>query len=126
MSSSRTRIFNSRFVDEIKYLNIDKIFEKSRFIVQTFNDQDKNSVLIQSFIHQRVNQRLIICLVVVFFEMNLYLKNIIQIYVQSETFLNRDFYVNSFIELIKQLDILSNNILKRMKSLYEMSKTNNY
>ncbi len=32
------RIFNSRFVDEIKHLDIDKTFEKSRLIMQTFND----------------------------------------------------------------------------------------
>jgi hypothetical protein len=40
--------------------------------------------------------------------------------------MNRDIYVNLFVELIKQLDIFSNNILKKMKSRYEISKTNNY
>ncbi len=38
------RIFKSRFVDEIKHLDIDKAFEKSRFVIQTFNDQNKNLV----------------------------------------------------------------------------------
>ncbi len=40
------RIFNSRFVDEIKHFDIDKAFEKSRFVMQTFNDQNKNLMLI--------------------------------------------------------------------------------
>ncbi len=123
---SSTRIFNSRFVDEIKHFNIDKTFEKFRLVIQTFNDENKNLVLTQSFFIQRVNQRLIVCFVVVFLEINLYLKNIIQAYVQSATFLNCDFYVNSFVELIKQFDISSNNILKIMKSLYKISKANNY
>ncbi len=66
------RIFNFRFVNKIKHFDIDKAFEKSRFVMQTFNDQNKNLILIQSFIIQRVNQRLIVCLVVVFSKMNLY------------------------------------------------------
>jgi hypothetical protein len=44
------RIFNSRFVNEIKHFDIDKAFEKSRFVMQTFNDQNKNLMLIQSSI----------------------------------------------------------------------------
>jgi hypothetical protein len=34
------RIFNSRFVDEIKNEGTDKAFEKSRLVVQAFNDTD--------------------------------------------------------------------------------------
>jgi hypothetical protein len=49
------RIFNSRFVNEIKHLDIDKTFEKFRLVMQTFNDQNKNLILIQSFTIQRVN-----------------------------------------------------------------------
>jgi hypothetical protein len=91
------RIFNSRFVDEIKHSDTDKAFEKSRLVVQTFNDQDKNLMLTQSSTIQRVSQRLIVCLIAVFSKMNLYLKNITQTYVQSTTFLNRDFFVRSSI-----------------------------
>ncbi len=49
------RIFKSRFVDEIKHLDIDKAFEKSRFVIQTFNDQNKNLVWIQSSTIQRIS-----------------------------------------------------------------------
>jgi hypothetical protein len=74
--STNVRIFNFRFVDEIKHFDIDKAFEKSRLVMQTFNDQNKNLVLTQSSIIQRVNQRLIVCLIVIFSKMNLYLRNI--------------------------------------------------
>jgi hypothetical protein len=106
------RIFNSRFVDEIKHFDTDKAFEKSRLVMQTFNDQNKNLVLTQSFTIQRVSQRLIVCLIVVFSKMNLYLRDITQTYVQSITSLNRDFFVRSSVELIKHLDIDTNSILK--------------
>jgi hypothetical protein len=92
--SSDVRIFNFRFVNEIKHLDIDKAFEKSQLVMQTFNDQNKNLVLTQLFIIQRINSRLIVCLIVVFSKMNLYLWNIIQTYVQSITSLNRDFFVD--------------------------------
>jgi hypothetical protein len=41
-------IFNSRFVDEIKHPGTDKAFEKSRLVVQAYNDQGKDLVLTQS------------------------------------------------------------------------------
>ncbi len=120
------RIFNSRFVDEIKHFDTDKAFEKSRLVMQTFNDQNKNLILIQSSTIQRVNQRLIVCLIVVFSKMNLYFKNIIQTYVQFVTSLNRDFFVRSFIELIKHLDVDSNSILKVVRSLYDVFEIDNH
>jgi hypothetical protein len=123
---SSIRIFNSRFVDEIKHLNIDKAFEKSRLVMQAFNDQNKNLVLTQSSTIQRVSQRLIVCLAVVFSNMNLYLRNITQAYVQSATILNRDFYVNSLVKLTHQLDIASNSILKVIKSLYDVLEIDNH
>jgi hypothetical protein len=124
--SPDVRIFNSRFVDEIKHFDIDKAFEKSRLVVQTFNDQNKNLVLTQSSTIQRVSQRLIVCLIVVFSKMNLYLRDITQTYVQSVTSLNRDFFVRSSVELIKHLDVDSNSILKIVKSLYDVLEADNH
>jgi hypothetical protein len=40
--STNVHIFNFRFVNEIKHLDIDEKFEKSRLVMQTFNDQNKN------------------------------------------------------------------------------------
>jgi hypothetical protein len=124
--SPDVRIFNFRFVDEIKHLDIDKAFEKSRLVVQTFNDQNKNLVLTQSSIIQRISQRLIVCLIAVFSNINLYLRNITQTYVQSVTSLNRDFFVRSSVKLIKHLDIAPNSILKVIKSLYDVLETDNH
>jgi hypothetical protein len=43
-----TRIFNSRFVDEVKHSGTPKAFEKSRLVVQAYNDREKDLVLTQS------------------------------------------------------------------------------
>jgi hypothetical protein len=124
--SANIRIFNSRFVDEVKNSGTEKAFEKFRLMIQAFNDQNKTLVLIQSSIIQRVSQRLIICLVISLFQMKLYLRNITQAYVQFRFNLNRDFYVQSSSELIKLMKISSDCILKMIKSLYEVSKTDNH
>jgi hypothetical protein len=58
--------------------------------------------------------------------MNLYLKDIIQTYVQSTTSLNHDFFVRLFIEWIKHFDINSNNIFKIIKSLYDVLEVDNH
>ncbi len=124
--SCDVRLFNSGFVNEIKHFEIDKAFEKSRLVIQTFNDQNKNLILIQSSTIQRVSQRLIICLIAVLSNMNLHLRNITSTYVQSITSLNRDFFVHSSVKLIKHLDIDSHSILKIVKSLYDVLEANNH
>ena len=43
-----TRIFNSRFVDEIKNSGINDAYEKSRLVVQAYDDQNKSLILTQS------------------------------------------------------------------------------
>ena len=39
------RIFNLRFVDEIKNPGTETAFEKSRLVVQAYNDQGKELIL---------------------------------------------------------------------------------
>jgi hypothetical protein len=125
--STDVRIFSFRFVNEIKHSSTEKAFEKSRLMIQTFNDQNKILVLTQSLIIQRVNQRLIICLVVTFCQsMKLYLRDIIQAYVQSRFNLNRDFYVQSSSNLIKLMKVFNDCILKMIKPLYDVSKADNH
>lgn len=46
--SPEVRIFNSRFVDEIKNARTALAFEKSRLIVQGYNDEGKLSILTQA------------------------------------------------------------------------------
>lgn len=43
--TNNARIFNSRFVNKVKYESTDKAYEKSQLIVQTYNDQEKDHFL---------------------------------------------------------------------------------
>jgi len=43
--SKEGRVFNSRFVNEIKNPSTNKAFEKSRLVVQVYNDLEKDLVL---------------------------------------------------------------------------------
>ena len=43
-----TRIFNSRFVDEVKNIGTAAAYEKSRLVVQTYNDHEKETILTQA------------------------------------------------------------------------------
>ena len=45
--SSRMRIFNSRFVNEIKNERTTTAFEKSRLVVQVYNNHGKEEILTQ-------------------------------------------------------------------------------
>lgn len=71
-----TRIFNSRFVYEIKNIGTANAFEKSRLVVQAYNDHDKMSILTQSPTIQRMSQRLILALSAVNPELGVYLRDI--------------------------------------------------
>ena len=95
------RIFKARFVDEIKNTRTDKAFEKSRLVVQAYNDDKKSLVLIQSPTIQRVNQRIILTITPIMAtnQISLNIRDISQAYVQSATLLNRVFYVRPPIEL---------------------------
>lgn len=123
-----TRIFNSRFVDEIKNSGTHKAFEKSRLVVQAYADQGKDLVLTQSPTIQRVSQRLILCITAIMQDENtkLYLRDISQAYVQSTTTLNRSFYVNPPQELTTELGIPQSSILKVVKPLYGVPEAGNH
>jgi hypothetical protein len=53
--SDDVRIFNSRFVDEIKHLDTSQTYEKLKLIIQTYNDHEKILILTQVSIIQRMN-----------------------------------------------------------------------
>jgi hypothetical protein len=76
------RIFNSRFVDEIKDQGTDKAFEKSRLVVQAYKDAGKDMVLTQSPTIQQVSQQVILALTAMLYsaEIGLYLQDITQAY----------------------------------------------
>jgi hypothetical protein len=78
-----TRIFGSRFVDSIKNPGTEDAFEKSRLVVQAFNDPAKAEVLTQSPTVQRSSQRVLLALAPRFLQegKELYIRDISQAYV---------------------------------------------
>lgn len=84
------RIFNSRLVNEIKGKGTKSPYEKSRLVIQAYNDKDKQEILTQSPTIQRVSQRLILALAPSLYpNCKLYVRDISQAYVQSKSNLNR-------------------------------------
>jgi hypothetical protein len=108
------RIFNSRFVDGIKFTGTSKAYEKSCLVIQAYNDNDKRMVLTQSPTIQRVSQRLILCLAVSIYGLEIYLRDISQAYTQSTTYLARDFYVCP----PQELNLPPGMLLKILRPLY--------
>ena len=116
------RIFGTRFVDEMKNINTPKAFAKSRLVVQAYRDNEKQQVLTQSPTIQRASQRLILCLSVSMPNHQLHLRDITQAYVQSETNLIREFYVEPPMEMGLSNDI----VLKVIKPLYGIPEAGNH
>src|SRR5271156_6930345 len=85
------RIFKSRLVREIKGKATEAPFEKSRLVIQGYNDDGKEFILTQSPTIQRASQRVIVALAPSLMKngMALYLRDITQAYTQSETHLQR-------------------------------------
>jgi hypothetical protein len=122
------RIFKARFVDEVKNKGTSNAFEKSRLVVQAYNDEEKSLVLTQSPTIQRVSQRIILCVAAMTIDkdIGLYLRDISQAYVQSTTLLNRDFYIRPPHELLQQLGLQKDSILKVVKPLYGVPEAGNH
>jgi hypothetical protein len=113
------RIFNSRFVDEIKHSDISQAYEKSRLMIQAYNDHEKTLVLTQAFIIQTMSQRIILA-IAASINYHLYLRNITQTYTQSKSSLNRMFFIRSSFDL--DIDLFDDAILRVIKSLYDASE----
>ena len=85
-------------------------------------------MLTQSPTIQRVSQRLILYIAAMdlWDNMHLYLRDILQAYIQSATKLNREFYVRPPQELQDKLGIDKDSILKALKPLYGIPETGNH
>ena len=84
-------IFKSRMVNEIKGKTTEIPYEKSRLVIQGYQDNGKEVILTQAPTIQRASQRLILALTpsLMHMGMHLWLRDITQAYTQSETKLNR-------------------------------------
>ncbi len=119
--SKNVRIFNFRFVDEIKHSDTSQTYEKSRLMIQAYNDHEKTLVLTQAFTIQRMSQRIILAIAASISENHhLYLRNIIQTYTQSKSLFNRMFFIRSSFDL--DIDLFDDAILRVIKSLYDVSE----
>ena len=67
------KIFNSRFIDEVKGKETATPYEKSRLVVQAYNNQGKSSVLTQSPTIQHMSQRALLALAPSLVEQGMYI-----------------------------------------------------
>ena len=86
-----TRIFNSRMVREVKGKTTDAPYEKSRLVIQAYNDEGKAEILTQSPTIQRASQRLIVMLAPTMLQMQdrnmfMWLRDITQAYHNRRAF----------------------------------------
>lgn len=93
-----TRIFGSRFVDEIKFKGTEKAFEKSRLVVQAFNDSDKAQILTQAPTIMRSSQRVVLVFALAL-DLGIFLRDISQAYTQSTSVLNRRVFIRAPAEM---------------------------
>ena len=112
------RIFNSRFVDEIKNIGTIDAYEKSRLVMQTYNDDDKAKMLTQAPTIQRMSQRFILTLTASMSHLSLFFRDISQAYVQSTISLAKKFFIRPPIEL----GFRKSTVLKIIKPLYGIPK----
>ncbi|CCU76925.1 integrase and RNaseH domain-containing protein [Blumeria hordei DH14] len=117
-----TRIFKSRIVREVKGKTSITPYEKSRLVIQGYNNRGKKIILTQSPTIQQASQRLIIALTPTLQkqQMELWLRDISQAYTQSTTKLNRVVLAELPIE-IKHLYPLD-TIMVIIKPLYGIAE----
>lgn len=109
-----SRIFKTRFVDQIKHEGTPEAYYKSRLVVQAYNDTDKQTILTQAPTIQRASQRILLCCAMIIPDMKVALRDISQAYTQSTTHLER----NIFVRPVKELEMPPNKLLRVARPLY--------
>lgn len=99
------RVYGSRFVDDIKNEGTSNAFEKSRLVVQAFNDRG-HGLLTYSPTVQRSSQRMLFCMAAMCKNWTVMLRDVVQAYTQSETPLTRPIYVRPVAEFGLSDDML--------------------
>lgn len=87
-------IYDARFVDELKKDGTSEAYEKSRFIVQTFSD-DADHYMRYSLTTQRLSQRILLCTAHCDPELIMSLRDITQVYTQSEKIIIKRIHIES-------------------------------
>lgn len=117
-----TRVFNSRFVDQLKFPGTENAMEKSRLVIQAYNDQGKLTVLTQSPTIQRSSQRIILALAPSFPHLLIYSRDITQAYTQALSKLYRLFYAKP----PKEMKLPPNIVMLVLKPLYGIPESGNH
>lgn len=120
------RIFKSRLVREVKGKTT-KPYEKSRLVVQGYNDTEKETVLTQSPTIQRMSQRLLLALgptLIRDYNAKGELRDITQAYTQSVDMLARAIFVRLPIELKSKYP--EGTILRVVRPLYGVPESGLY
>ena len=85
-------------MDQLKFPGTPHAFEKSRLVIQAYNDHGKRTILTQSPSIQRASQRLLISMAISM-DLDIYKRDISQAYTQSKSSLMRDVYIQPPAEL---------------------------
>lgn len=120
-----TRIFRSRFVDEVKNEGTSTEFSKSRLVIQAYNDAEKTTVLTQSPTIQRSCQRILASLAASTrkaSDTGVYIRDITQAYTQSTSNLHRTFYAHA----PEEMNLPTGMILLVIKPLYGVPEAGNH
>jgi hypothetical protein len=125
-SIGKERIFGSRLVDEVKGKETPVPYEKSRLVIQAYNDKGKKDILTQSPTIQRVSQRILVALAATLIEqgLKLCLRDITQAYVQSLTKLRRKVYARPPKEMVDELP--KGTIFEVILPLYGIPEAGNH
>ena len=86
------RTYGGRFVDEIKNAGTPHAYEKSRFVVQAFNDRN-HGLLTHAPTVQRASQRICLAMCVQDPSFRFFCRDVSQAYLQSETSIQQQIYV---------------------------------
>jgi hypothetical protein len=115
------RIFKSRMVCEVKGKTMVP-YEKSRLVIQGYNDEGKHEILTQSPTIQRSSQRLILALAPSLLEagMSMELRDITQAYPQAQTTLFRTILAHLPKELLTKYP--EGTIIRVIKPLYGIAE----
>lgn len=110
---ANTRVFGSRFVDELKRVDLGTLF-KSRLVAQNYGDEGAAGIAPKAPTVQSFSQRLMFLLAASVMGTKPFLRDISQAYLQSDTSLEREVCIYP----PPELGLPDETVLKVMKPLY--------
>jgi hypothetical protein len=118
-------LFKSRIIHEIKSKN-DKLYKKSQWIIQGYNNRSKKNILTQFSIIQRISQRLIMAITMplIIEGYILKLRDITQAYPQSSFELKREIFAKLPKELRNAYP--PDTIIQIIRPFYEIAESGVY